>query len=237
MIQKYPYSELGEARHGWLHARYHFSFARYVDQSKMGFPPIRVWNDDIIQPQTGFPMHPHQNMEIITYIKEGAITHEDSMGNKGRTEAGQIQIMSAGTGIIHSEFNHEEIETKLFQIWIEPVVMDVPPRWETLSVSDNKNSSSLKLLASGRKSQQEKAEIEIYQDTAVYVVSLDENESVHLPLESDRHGYAVVSSGSITIGNQKVAKGDGIYIDQEDQPEMMGVDGKAELVFVDLPHL
>jgi|FLOH01.1.fsa_nt_gi quercetin 2,3-dioxygenase len=237
MIQKYPYTKLGDAQHGWLHARYHFSFARYVDRSKMGFPPLRVWNDDIIQAQTGFPTHPHQNMEIITYVKEGAITHEDSMGNKGRTEAGQIQIMSAGSGITHSEYNLEDTETKLFQIWIEPSKMNIQPRWETLSLSDISTKESINLLASGREIHKGKTSIEIYQDAAIYVITVQKNESLQCPFENNRHGYGVVSKGTLSINNIEFSKGDGLYIFKEDKPTIQGQDDINELVFVDLPIL
>src|SRR5690242_20783848 len=120
MIELRPFNKLGGADHGWLKAKHHFSFASYYDPNKMGHGSLRVWNDDEIAPNTGFPPHPHANMEIITYVREGAITHQDSMGNKGRTEAGDVQVMSAGSGIRHSEYNLEPAKTKIFQIWIEP---------------------------------------------------------------------------------------------------------------------
>ena len=130
MISIFPYSELGNHNYGWLDAHYHFNFAEYHHPDKSGYPPLIVWNDDCIQPGTGFPMHSHRDMEIITYIRQGAITHEDSLGNKGVTKAGELQIMSAGTGITHSEYNHEDIETLLFQIWIQPNEKNLQPRWE-----------------------------------------------------------------------------------------------------------
>ena len=118
MIERRTFAELGGADHGWLKARHHFSFASYNDPSRMGWGALRVWNDDEIAAQGGFPPHPHADMEIITYVREGAITHQDSMGNKGRTEAGDVQVMSAGTGVRHSEYNLEDETTRLFQIWI-----------------------------------------------------------------------------------------------------------------------
>ena len=120
MIELRPFNGLGGENHGWLDAKHHFSFANYHDPARMGWGALRVWNDDTIQPNSGFPPHPHRNMEIITYVRKGAITHEDNLGNKGRTEAGDVQVMSAGSGIVHSEANLEDEATQIFQIWILP---------------------------------------------------------------------------------------------------------------------
>lgn len=129
MIERRAFAGLGGANHGWLDAKHHFSFAGYYDPSRMGWGPIRVWNDDTIAAGTGFPPHPHADMEIITYVRQGAITHEDSLGNKGRTEAGDVQVMSAGSGVRHSEYNREAGTTQLFQIWIEPSRRGEAPSW------------------------------------------------------------------------------------------------------------
>ena len=120
MIELRPFTTLGAANHGWLDAHHHFSFAEYHEPARMGWGALRVWNDDTIAPGTGFPTHPHRDMEIVTYVRTGAITHRDSLGNEGRTEAGDVQVMSAGTGIRHSEYNLEDVDTTLFQIWIMP---------------------------------------------------------------------------------------------------------------------
>ena len=127
MIDIRPFDSLGAANHGWLDARHHFSFASYHDPQRMGWGRIRVWNDDTIAAKSGFPPHPHDNMEIVTFVRTGAITHEDSLGNKGRTVAGDVQVMSAGTGIRHSEFNLEDETTTIFQIWILPDSQGEPP--------------------------------------------------------------------------------------------------------------
>ena len=119
MIDIRKFDSLGHADHGWLNARHHFSFANYHDPARMGWGRIRVWNDDQIAAKSGFPPHPHRDMEIVTYVRTGAITHQDSMGNKGRTGAGDVQVMSAGTGVVHAEYNLEDEQTTLFQIWIE----------------------------------------------------------------------------------------------------------------------
>src|SRR5580658_8529132 len=150
MIERRKFAELGGADHGWLKAKHHFSFARYHDPSRMGWGNLRVWNDDEIAAGSGFPMHPHADMEIITYVREGAITHQDSLGNRGRTEAGDVQVMSAGTGIRHAEFNLEPIATKIFQIWIMPNRRGEAPTWGAKPFPKADRASRFVPLASGR---------------------------------------------------------------------------------------
>ena len=129
MIERRKFAELGGANHGWLKAKHHFSFANYYDPARMNWGALRVWNDDEIAAKSGFPPHPHADMEIITYVREGAITHKDSMGNEGRTEAGDVQVMSAGSGVRHSEYNLEDATTRIFQIWIQPTERGGKPSW------------------------------------------------------------------------------------------------------------
>ena len=129
MIDVRTLGSLGGADHGWLNTRHHFSFAEYYDPARMGWGALRVWNDDEIGPKSGFPPHPHRDMEIITYVREGAITHQDSMGNTGKTEAGDVQVMSAGTGVRHAEYNLEDGKTRLFQLWIQPSKAGGAPSW------------------------------------------------------------------------------------------------------------
>ncbi len=129
MIEKRPFASLGHADHGWLNAHHHFSFAEYHDPERMHWGAIRVWNDDIIASGGGFPPHGHRDMEIVTYVRTGVVSHRDSLGNEGRTEAGDVQVMSAGKGIVHSEFNHEDGDTSLFQIWILPEAAGGEPGW------------------------------------------------------------------------------------------------------------
>ena len=150
MIERRPFAALGGADHGWLKAKHHFSFARYYDPEAHGpWRALRVWNDDEIAPNTGFPPHPHADMEIITYVREGAITHEDSLGNKGRTEAGDVQVMSAGSGIRHAEYNREAVPTTLFQIWIEPSKGGGEPSWGAKPFPKADRSGRFVPLASG----------------------------------------------------------------------------------------
>src|SRR6201991_1554461 len=129
MIELRPFDQLGGADHGWLKAKHHFSFGSHYDPKRMGHGALRVWNDDEIAPNSGFPPHPHSDMEIITYVRSGAITHQDSLGNQGRTEAGAVQVMSAGSGIRHAELNVEPETTTLYQIWILPTERGGDPAW------------------------------------------------------------------------------------------------------------
>src|SRR5450631_4526433 len=148
MIERRPFNELAAEDRGWLKAKQHFSFADYGDPAT-GWGSLRVWNDDEIAPNAGFPPHPHANMEIITYVREGAITHQDSLGNKGRTEAGDVQVMSAGIGVRHSEYNLEPTKTKIFQIWIEPTTEGGQPTWGAKPFPKSDRSGNFVTIASG----------------------------------------------------------------------------------------
>ena len=149
MITVYPYENLGHANHGWLDARHHFSFAEYRNPARSRFGTLRVINDDVIKAGAGFDTHPHRDMEIITYVRMGAISHRDSNGNEGRTAAGDVQVMSAGTGVFHSEFNLEDTDTNLYQIWIEPNILGVKPRWDSHEFPKQPVTEALTLLVSG----------------------------------------------------------------------------------------
>jgi quercetin 2,3-dioxygenase len=149
MVEKRSFESLGHADHGWLNARHHFSFANYYDPDRMGWGSLRVWNDDEIAANSGFPPHPHRDMEIITYVRSGAITHQDSLGNSGRTGAGDVQVMSAGTGVRHSEYNLEPETTRIFQIWIEPKRLGGSPSWGAKPFPKGDRSGRFVTLASG----------------------------------------------------------------------------------------
>lgn len=148
MITHYPYKSLGGANHGWLQSKHHFSFANYYNPARMGFGKLRVINDDWVEPGTGFPSHPHRNMEIITFVRTGSVTHQDNVGNKGLTKEGEVQVMSAGSGIVHSEYNRSTDPLTLYQIWIETNKQNVEPRWESKKFR-TQQSSELTLLVSG----------------------------------------------------------------------------------------
>ena len=149
MIDIRPFGSLGHADHGWLNARHHFSFANYYEPGRMGWGAIRVWNDDEIAARSGFPPHPHRDMEIITYVRQGAITHQDSMGNQGRTGAGDVQVMSAGTGVRHAEYNLEDEATTLFQIWVQTDRPGAEPGWGAMKFPREARAGRFVTLASG----------------------------------------------------------------------------------------
>ena len=149
MIDIRPFATLGAADHGWLDAHHHFSFANYYDPARMGWGSIRVWNDDVIAAGAGFPPHSHRDMEIITYVRSGAISHKDSLGNAGRTAAGDVQVMGAGSGVQHSEFNVEPVPTTLFQIWVQPRSAGGNPHWGEKKFPKADRAGEWVVLASG----------------------------------------------------------------------------------------
>jgi len=201
MIDVRPFATLGAANHGWLDAHHHFSFSSYHDPKRMSWGSIRVWNDDVIAANTGFPPHPHSDMEIITYVRTGAITHQDSMGNKGRTEAGDVQVMSAGSGVRHSEWNAESEATTLFQIWIEPREFGAPPSWGAKPFPKDDRSGSFKVLASGfgEDVDGEAGALPIRTDARVLGATLKAGETLTHDVGAGRHAYLVPAIGSLTI--------------------------------------
>ena len=209
-----PFDSLGAANHGWLDAHHHFSFASYHDPARMGWGSIRVWNDDTIAAQSGFPPHGHSDMEIITYVRTGAITHEDSLGNKRRTGAGDVQVMSAGTGVQHAEFNVEDEATTLFQIWIEPRARGGAPGWGMKPFAKDGRSGAWQLLASGFG---EPEALEIRTDARIFGAVLKAGEALSYEVGAGRHAYLVPALGRLeidgTIANERdgVALGGGHY--------------------------
>ena len=232
MIDIRPFDSLGKFRIDWLNARHHFSFGHYMDQNRMGVGALRVWNDDEIQPGTGFDPHPHRDMEIITYVRKGAITHEDVLGNVGRTEAGDVQVMSAGTGIVHAEYNKEAEPTQIFQIWIMPDAAGHEPRWDTKTFPKGENSGDLVVLASGRP--EDEGALHINQNAAVLGATLKAGQSVTHQMKAGRKAYLVPAVGSVTVNGQTVNTRDGAAIAGEDTLEITATDD-AEIVLVDVP--
>ena len=230
MIEKRPFAKLGGANHGWLTTRHHFSFADYHDRKRMNWGRLRVWNDDEIAPDTGFPLHPHANMEIITYVTEGAVTHRDSLGNEGRTAAGDVQVMSAGTGIRHSEYNLEPETTKLFQIWILPTVSGGPPAWGTRPFPKGERSGRFVPLASGFASDAEA--LPIRTDARVLGATLSVGATLDYPLGRARHGYLVPAKGAVEVNGVTLGARDGAAISGEAALFIRAL-GAAELVLVD----
>ncbi len=215
MIDITPFEALGRFDNDWLSARYHFSFAYYHNPQRMGVGHLRVWNDDTIRPGTGFDLHGHRDMEIITYVRKGAITHQDHLGNVGRTEAGDVQVMSAGTGIMHAEYNKEDEPTQIFQIWIEPAVHGVAPRWETRSFPKAGREGALVPLASGRKGHDEA--LPIYQDAAILAATLKAGQSVTHKLEPGRKGYLVPATGRLKVNGETVDARAGVVLEDVEE--------------------
>ncbi len=230
MIDVRPFDGLAHRDHGWLNTRYHFSFSDYHDPARMGWGKLRVWNDDIIASKAGFPAHPHNDMEIITFVRTGAITHKDSMGNTGRTGAGDVQVMSAGTGVVHAEYNLEDEDTTLFQIWILPDHAGEPPDWGMREFPRGDRAGKWVILASGEP-EQDKA-LPIRSDARVMAAKLSKGESVTYQADSWRHQYLVSASGRIRVNGQEAAPKDGVAITEEKTITVEALDD-AEIVMVD----
>ena len=234
MIKVYPYENLGRANHGWLDARHHFSFASYYNPKRMNFGVLRVINDDRIAAGTGFSTHPHNNMEIITYVRAGAITHKDSMGNVGKTEAGDVQVMSAGTGVFHSEHNLENEDTKLYQIWITPNKQNVLPRWEAQKFPKTfvENNGELPILVSGREEDKNKNSLFIYSNSVIYAGNIKAGNKVENKIK--HQAYILASDGEFTINGVAMKKGDGAEIVGEKIINITAI-SDAEILIIDAP--
>jgi hypothetical protein len=230
MIERRPYASLGGENHGWLNAKHHFSFANYRDPARMGWGALRVWNDDEIAAGTGFPPHPHADMEIITYVREGAITHQDSMGNKGRTGPGDVQVMSAGTGVRHSEYNQEDETTRLFQIWILPDSRGGAPSWGAKPFPKSDRSGRFVTLASGDPIDTDA--LPIRANARVMGATIKAGERVTLELDPKRHVYLVPATGAIAVGGIRIDARDGAAVTDIKTVEIVGLED-AEVVLVD----
>jgi len=230
MIDIRPFATLGHADHGWLNARHHFSFADYHDPGRMGWGAIRVWNDDEIAARSGFPPHPHSDMEIITYVRTGAITHEDSMGNKGRTAAGDVQVMSAGTGVRHAEFNLEDEATTLFQIWVLTDKRGAEPGWGARQFPKHERNGSFVTLASGF--DEDEGALRIHAAARVMGATLEAGETAELSLDPSRHAYLVAVNGPIEVNGRRAEPRDGVAIAGEEKVTIKALEG-AEIVLVD----
>lgn len=228
MMKLVKYDDLGRNQFSWLDARHHFSFGQYHDPERMGFANLRVVNDDIVNAHSGFDTHPHRDMEIITYVRQGAITHRDSMGNEGRTEVGDVQVMSAGSGVYHSEHNEEDIDTNLYQIWILPNEARVKPRWDAKKFPKEEGQTELSLLVSGDETDDA---LFIHADAKIYGGQFANGLTVsHTGAGTS---YILVSQGQIKSGDVTANKGDAIQItDQKDLRFEMLED--SEILAIDL---
>ena len=209
MIQLRPFDSLGAFRNEWLNAHHHFSFGGYHDDKRMGLGRLRVWNDDEVAPGTGFDPHPHRDMEIVTYIREGAITHRDNLGNEGVTRAGDVQVMHAGTGIVHAEYNKEDVPTRLFQIWIMPDKRGVAPGWGTREFP--RGDHGLTVLAG----------------------TLAEGQTTELTIAPGRAAYLVPVNGAVTVNGVTAQARDGVAISDERTVTITATQA-TELVVVDV---
>lgn len=230
MIELRPLASLGGENHGWLDAKHHFSFANYHDPKRMHWGDLRVWNDDTIAPQTGFPQHAHNDMEIITYVREGAITHEDSLGNKGRTEAGDVQVMSAGTGVRHSEYNREDVITRIFQIWIVPSRSGERPSWGAKPFPKGERAGHFVTLASGYDSDEDA--LPIRADARIVCATLKAGETAEYPLGANRNAYLVPATGLVSIDGIHVNARDGAAIRDIDVLHVTAIED-SEILMVD----
>ena len=230
MIELRSFDSLGGENHGWLNAKHHFSFANYHDPKRTHWGNLRVWNDDTIAPGTGFPPHPHRDMEIITYVRKGAITHKDSLGNHGRTEAGDVQVMSAGTGVRHSEYNEEAEETQIFQIWIIPTRQGDEPQWGAKPFPKDDRSGHFVVLASGDAADSDA--LPIRTDARVSGATIKAGETVEYPLGKDRKAYIVPATGAIEIDGTRVNARDGAAISDLETLRITALED-SEVVLVD----
>jgi hypothetical protein len=230
MIELRPFASLGGANHGWLDAKHHFSFANYHDPARVQWGALRVWNDDLIAPQRGFDPHGHRDMEIITYVRTGAISHEDSMGNKGRTEAGDVQVMSAGSGVVHSEYNHEDEATTLFQIWIFPDAPGGTPGWGARQFPKDDRAGQFVTLASGVEGDGDA--LPIRADARVAGATIRAGETAIYATRPGRYLYLVPATGRIRIEDVEAAARDGVAIHGMERISVTALED-SEVVLVD----
>jgi redox-sensitive bicupin YhaK (pirin superfamily) len=229
MIERRPFNELDGGDRGWLKARHHFSPHAGGDPARAGWGALRIWNDDEIAPNAGFPPHPHANMEIITYVREGAVTHRDSLGNEGRTAAGDVQVMSAGTGIRHAEYNLEQTPTRLFQIWITPRTEGGAPAWGSQPFPKADRSGHWVTLASGFR---DSDALPIRARARVLGATLKIGESVEYAFGEGRLGYLVPATGAVEVNGVQIDARDGAAIRDVAAVRITAV-ADSELVMVD----
>lgn len=231
MIDLRPFSSLGGENHGWLDAKHHFSFANYYDPQRMNWGALRVWNDDTIAPRSGFPPHPHRDMEIITYVRKGAISHKDNQGNEGRTGAGDVQVMSAGSGIAHAEYNLEDEVTQIFQIWIQPTERGGQPSWGARPFPKGERAGRFVPLASGFA--EDADALPIRTNARVLGATIKAGETVTYPLGAERKAYLVPATGAVEIEGVRVNARDGAAIAEVDQLTVKALED-SEVVLVDV---
>jgi quercetin 2,3-dioxygenase len=231
MLKKLPKEKMGTSNLGWLESRFHFSFAEYRNPNNMNFGALRVLNDDILHANSGFDTHPHSNMEIISYIVNGEITHKDSMGNSETLKRGDVQYLSAGDGIYHSEYNlHKTLVLRLLQIWIIPPKQGLPRLYGSRRFEEDARKNRLLNIVS---SQEGNADIKIYQDINIYVSQLDENKTLDFNIKKDRQVYFVQIEGSSNINGITLQNGDAMEIVDIDDIEIKGLED-SHFLFIEM---
>lgn len=231
MIDVIKSADRHQADFGWLQTNWHFSFGEYYDPKNVSFGPLRVFNDDVVQPGKGFDLHPHKDMEIITYVIDGQLEHKDHLGNRGVVQPGEVQVMSAGKGIMHAEYNPSpEQPVRLMQIWVMPRTKGSKPRWEQKQFSQADRLNRWLPVVSGRQD----GTLAIDQDATVFVSSLPATHRAVHRTEAGRKVYLYVISGEVTLNNQALSAGDQARIEGETQLDVVSVKD-AELILLDLP--
>ena len=222
----------GHANFGWLDTHWHFSFDSYYDPANTNWGALRVFNDDTVQPSQGFGTHPHRDMEIVTYVLSGQLEHQDSNGNRGVLEPGEVQVMSAGTGILHSEYNHSKQNPVHFiQLWILPRTRGSKPRWEQRRfMREERAGKLLPVVSSGEL----KGSLAIDQDAQIYISSLEAGRQVVHTSKLHRKAYLFVTEGSVSVNGNALAAGDQARIADERELQIQA-DQNAELILLDLP--
>ena len=229
MIRLRRSSERGNTRLGWLDSRHTFSFGEYYDPDHMGFQDLRVINDDRVLPSEGFGRHPHRDMEIISYVLEGGLTHRDSLGTGSVIRTGEFQIMSAGTGIFHSEFNASDSEPVHFlQIWILPVKPGLSPRYDQKAFPEKERRGQLKLIVSP---DARDGSLRIFQDVSLYAASLGEGDEAVHRLSADRHAWVQVARGTASLNGEALLEGDGAAVSREAVLTLRGQEDSEILLF------
>jgi quercetin 2,3-dioxygenase len=231
MFQIRRSTDRGHFDHGWLNTYHTFSFGRYYDPKNMGFRTLRVMNEDFVQPGQGFGTHPHEDMEIVTYVLEGALEHKDSMGNGEVLRPGEFQRMSAGTGITHSEFNPSNSEpVHLYQIWLLPDRKGLEPSYEQKRFAEDERRNRLRLVASRNGAD---GSLLIHQDARVYLSTILSGERVQHPLGDGRHAWLQVLRGAVSVDGTRLDTSDGVAVSDEKQLTIEA-DGDAEIMLFDL---
>ncbi len=231
MLKKLPKENMGTSNLGWLESRFHFSFAEYRNPENINFGVLRVLNDDIVHPQSGFDTHPHENMEIISYVVDGEITHKDSMGNQETLKRGEVQYLSAGNGIFHSEHNiHKSEDLRLLQIWVYPPKRGLPRLYGYHKFTKEERENKLLNIVS---SQDGNAKIKIYQDVQFYVSELEKDKSLEFNIKKNRQVYFVLIEGDALINGIKLNHGDAMEITKESNLEIKATEN-SHFLFIEM---